>query len=115
MHDFIIHKVDDECDPENLAQVKHMAGLAVPMVRDHCLGYEHGSFSCRMLVIMPVTFAILVILIILGVCVCSCVSFYKWIAVRRKYLRVVNLNTAHALTMGKNNLNKGKGKFTDEP
>lgn len=115
MHDFIIHKVDDECDPENLAQVKHIAGLAVPKVRDHCLGYEHGSFSCRMLVIMPVTFAVLVILIILSVCVCSCVSFYKWIGVRRKYLRVVNLNTAHALAMNKNNLNKGKGKFTDEP
>lgn len=115
IHDFIIHKVDDECEPENLVQVKHMAGLAVPKMREHCREYEHGSFTCRLLVIMPVAFVIIFILLILGVCVCSCVSFYKWTAVRRKYLRVVNLNTGHAALTLKNNLSKGTGKYADEP
>lgn len=105
MHDFIIHKVDDECDPENLQQVKHLAGLMVPQVRNHCRGYEHGSFTCRMLVIMPITFVLIFIILILSVCVCSCVSFYKWTAVRRKYNRVVNIHTANQVT---NNLSKGK-------
>lgn len=50
-----------------------------------------------MLVIMPITLSILVILLITSVCVCSCVSFYKWIRVRRKYRRVINMNMAEKL------------------
>lgn len=86
--------------------MKHLAGAVVPHVRDQCIGYEHGSFTCRLLVIMPITFAVLFIALIIGINICACVSFYKWIAVRRKYRRVVNLNTAN--DMKKNNMNKGK-------
>lgn len=91
----ILHQVEDNCQPANLEQVKHINGLLVPHVRDNCLGYEHGSFTCRMLVIMPITFAILFVLLIVSVCVCSCVSFYKWIRVRRKYRYVKNLSLAN--------------------
>lgn len=94
LHDFLLHQVETSCTAHNLDQVKHLNGLVVPHIRDNCLGYEHGSFTCRMLVIMPITLAILFVLLILSICVCSCVSFYKWIRVRRKYRRVMNLRVA---------------------
>jgi len=118
LHDFIIHRVDDECDAHNLQQVKHLAGLMVPHVRDQCIGYEHGSFTCRLLVIMPITFAILFIAFLVGICVCACVSFHKWMAVRRKYRKVVNYDVANNTVIplnNKNNLTIHKSKLESDP
>lgn len=98
LHDWILHKVDAECEADNLSQVKHISGLMVPHVRDHCIGYEHGSFTCRMLIITPIVFIALFVLIILSICVCANVSFYKWIRVRRKYQRVLNQDSTSKST-----------------
>lgn len=111
IQNLVIHKVEDECDEHNLQQVKHVAGLVNPHMEKHCIAYENGSFACRMLVIMPIAFILIFVLTIIAVCVCSCVSFYKWGAVRRKYQKAVNYRIANELQT-KNNL--AKAKFLNE-
>lgn len=94
LHDFLIQKVEDECDETNLEQVHHLSGMVSPVIREQCSDYKQGSFACRMLVIMPIVIICLVVLLILAVCVCAHVTLYKWVRVRRKYRRVVNMYQA---------------------
>lgn len=93
INDWLQNKVSEECEEDNVKQVKHLSGLVEPKVRSHCTAYERGSFTCRMLVIMPLVMIILIILTSISLCICAHVSFYKWIQVRRKYRRVVNLQS----------------------
>ncbi|OTF71976.1 hypothetical protein BLA29_000476 [Euroglyphus maynei] len=91
INDWLQHKVSEECEEENVKQVQHLSGLIEPQIRPHCKAYERGSFTCRMLIIMPIAMVVLFILFVISFCVCAHVSLYKWIQVRRKYRRVVNL------------------------
>lgn len=91
MHDWLIKKIDEECEPENLDKVRNLSGLVSPHIRDHCGSYQSGTFSCRMLVIMPITLCVLFIIFLLVLFICANVSLVKWIRVRRKYRRVMNI------------------------
>ena len=93
INDWLQNKVSEECEEDNVKQVQHISGLVEPQIRQHCTAYERGSFTCRMLVIMPLVMIILIILTSISLCICAHVSFYKWIQVRRKYRRVVNLQS----------------------
>ena len=90
IHDFLIHKVEKECNQTNLDQVKHMSGLMAPRAREHCAAYPQGSFTCRLLIIMPVTFAVLFVIFFVAINVCACVMFCKWRNARRKYRKASN-------------------------
>lgn len=85
LHDFLLHKVEKECNQTNLDQVKGMSALVAPRVREHCAAYPQGSFTCRLLIIMPVTFAVLFVIFFVAINVCACVMFCKWRNARTKY------------------------------
>ena len=85
VHDWLIAKVDEECEDDNSKQLQHISGLVSPMVRQHCTDYKQGSVMCRMLVIVPIIIISLSLLSIIGVCVCAHVSLYKWMHIRKKY------------------------------
>ncbi|KPM09786.1 hypothetical protein QR98_0083310 [Sarcoptes scabiei] len=91
LHDWLLTKVNEECDNEVLDKMHHLSALISPHMQDQCISYEQGSFTCRLLVIMPITILVLIFLILIAFCICANVSLIKWIYVRRKYQRIINL------------------------
>lgn len=74
MHDWMGSMVMDNCYEHNYHQINNMTRPFILQMETNCQSYPRDSFSCKLMIVTPITLLVILILLILSLCICAVVT-----------------------------------------